>query len=795
MISNKRALLGYGLTIAYVCVAVLAVTRDLRPPAGVDALGGITPAAIKNHVKVIAREPHPTGTVANERVRRYIVEQLRAMGVAHESTPRFIARSGFLNIHVGARVRNVVARIKGKPGKNTLLVMAHYDSRPFAPGANDDGAAVASMLETIRAVKNGPTPRNNIIFLFTDGEELGLLGARAFIREHRYAKDVDLVLNFEGRGRTGPTILFETSGGDEALVRAFAADVPNPVGTSLAASVYRLMPNDTDFSPFRKLGIPGLNFAYLGDVSAYHSMLDTHDSLDEATLRHQAQIMSRLTRSFAREFPSAATESSATFFNLDALMIRYPNLVGRILAGVACVAWMLCVAYGWRRRVIELRAVGRGMLFTLGGMVGAVVLVLLLRWVVNLLHPGFAFMPNGDTYNVIWYRIAYTLSAVLVMIWLYGRYRGHGGMAGVLLGGMGWWALFTLLSAVFLPGAAFFFTWPLLICCGFLIAAAYQEERQMATVTTLIAYGLFTAVWVYFAGGILLTAMEGLTLRAIAFVMPVVAMAMVPLFPMLDIFRLLLRPVILTGLCGVMACLAAASIFSKFDAAHPRPDSIIFAHSVSDGRTAWITCDPASDAWTSHFLGKDPKTGHVKEFLPVLKVCPGSMGAPLRRETRARRKFRGPRARIIADKTRKGLRTVKVRLSSSRGARGLHAFINRQNAIIETVRVNGITTREKKTEDPKPGYTFVRRLIDFEQWESFLMYPGSSGSYTIEVSFRSAKPSSDARRPVLKLLVVDQSMGLGAAGVEIPNRPAHIMPASGRPLYDSVLVSRRYVFP
>ena len=51
--------------------------------------------------------------------------------------------------------------------------MAHYDSVPFGPGAADDGAGVVTLLETARALKAGPPLKNDVIFLFTDGEEAG----------------------------------------------------------------------------------------------------------------------------------------------------------------------------------------------------------------------------------------------------------------------------------------------------------------------------------------------------------------------------------------------------------------------------------------------------------------------------------------------------------------------------------------------------------------------------------------------------------------------------------------------
>ena len=70
------------------------------------------------------------------------------------------------------------------------------------------------MLETLRALKSSPPLKNDTVFLFTDGEEVGLLGATAFVKEHPWAKDIGVALNFEARGSSGPSFMFETSDGN-----------------------------------------------------------------------------------------------------------------------------------------------------------------------------------------------------------------------------------------------------------------------------------------------------------------------------------------------------------------------------------------------------------------------------------------------------------------------------------------------------------------------------------------------------------------------------------------------------
>jgi len=150
-----------------------------------------------------------------------------------------------------ARVENIVARVVGTDSTGAVLVASHYDSVPAAPGAADAGSGVAAVLEAMRAFKTGQPPRNDLILLFTDAEELGLLGARAFVEQHAWAKDVRMALNFEARGTRGPAWMFETSAGNGAVVAEWASLVPKPAGSSLTYEVYKRLPNDTDFTEFK----------------------------------------------------------------------------------------------------------------------------------------------------------------------------------------------------------------------------------------------------------------------------------------------------------------------------------------------------------------------------------------------------------------------------------------------------------------------------------------------------------------------------------------------------------------
>ena len=211
------------------------------------------------HVEAIAARPHAMGMPDHDRVRDYIVAQLTTLGIK----PQIQATTAVGTRYQSAgRVQNIVAWLPGtNSGGKALLLAVHYDGVPAAPAASDDAAGCAALLETLRALRARKQPlANDVIALFTDGEEAGLLGAAAFVREHQWAKDVAFVLNFEARGTTGRSYMFETGPGNRDAVSMLRAAGDVTAG-SVFTTVYRALPNDTDLSELSLLGIPALNFA------------------------------------------------------------------------------------------------------------------------------------------------------------------------------------------------------------------------------------------------------------------------------------------------------------------------------------------------------------------------------------------------------------------------------------------------------------------------------------------------------------------------------------------------------
>src|SRR5207237_1483264 len=227
-----------------------------------------------------------------------------------------------------ARVRNVIALLGPATGKAVLL-NAHYDSTPVGPGAADDGIGVATLLEVAADLKDRPL-RRPVILLFNEGEELGLVGARAFLADP-LSRNVDSLINLEARGVRGPVNMFETSRPNSAPIAVFAAAVKHPIANSLSTDVYRLLPNYTDVNSFSERGWLTLNLAPIGNETRYHSPGDDVAALDRATLQHMGDQTLALALALANG-PSRAGTGDRIFMDLaGTTLITLPLIAGVVL--------------------------------------------------------------------------------------------------------------------------------------------------------------------------------------------------------------------------------------------------------------------------------------------------------------------------------------------------------------------------------------------------------------------------------------------------------------------------------
>lgn len=252
-----------------------------------------------------------------------------------------------------ATADTIVVDIPGK-SERTMALMAHYDSATVeadengeqhytagdSHGAADDGYGVAAIVETLRALKaEGRQPENSLKIVITDGEEIGFVGARNEMRHHRADyENVDLILNLEARGMSGPAFMFETSPNNSAVAGYFLNHVTQPVTSSLFPSLYAHMPNGTDMTVVIPEGFTVLNIAAIGEAGHYHHSTDAPQYVNHSTLQHYGDQVLDLTRAWAfdGQAPTLTADGDLHFFQLwRGMTVRYPAAVG---TGLGCLA-------------------------------------------------------------------------------------------------------------------------------------------------------------------------------------------------------------------------------------------------------------------------------------------------------------------------------------------------------------------------------------------------------------------------------------------------------------------------
>lgn len=335
------------LVIIAVVIAI-ALVVCMRPPAARSAAIAQDEFSADRAWTILSTlipesEPHVAGSPANLAVRERIENFLTAEGYVPEVQSLFHCNPRFGSC---ANVENIIAVKPGAGSDKAILVTAHYDSSWAGPGAADDGAGTAAVLEIARMAARLSEFRNDIIFLITDGEELGLIGAHAFAELHPAFSRVAAVINLEARGVTGPSAMFETGEGNRSLIRMLSKSLERPVANSLAFEVYKRMPNDTDYSVYKERGVQGLNFAFSEGVALYHSRLDDLDHLDRRSLQHHGQnAWSMLLALADRDIADLHAREDAAYIDaFGRLLWHYPQSIASGVTMVLTVLLLIGVA-------------------------------------------------------------------------------------------------------------------------------------------------------------------------------------------------------------------------------------------------------------------------------------------------------------------------------------------------------------------------------------------------------------------------------------------------------------------
>ncbi|WP_051279362.1 M20/M25/M40 family metallo-hydrolase [Hellea balneolensis] len=369
----------WGLLLSSILLALIFASMAIIPPApqsGTIAADRFSSARAMTDLRIIAAKPHPTGSDENAKVREYLSMRLDSLGLKvnlgeGELGERALKR---LNKWSGENkseqaIFNVIGILPGTDvSKPAVLLMAHHDTVWDSPGAADDTVGIVSILEIVRALKESGPHERGLIVLFTDGEEVGLSGARHFFSSNPLRDKVGAVINFEARGGGGTANLFQTSKQNGAAMRVFAKAVKQPSASSLSTFVYNVLPNDTDLTPALEGDYTAYNIANIGGAEYYHSPKIEVEALDERTLQHMGSQGLDLTRALLAADTLPDKKPDATFFDVFGLAtIIYAPFWGWIFLGLAGLCYGLSLKGEIRTKEILSGAVKMLIFFGLGG--------------------------------------------------------------------------------------------------------------------------------------------------------------------------------------------------------------------------------------------------------------------------------------------------------------------------------------------------------------------------------------------------------------------------------------------
>lgn len=339
----------FGITL----IILFGVLRSYTAPSPV---GADAPDVVFSAIRALAilenllpeNIPHVSGSPYNKVVRNRVIAQLESSGYESEIQSLFHCNPAAASC---SPVENIIAVKPGISGESAVLVTAHYDSGWAGPGAADDGAGTAAVLEIARMAADFPPFKNDVIFLITDSEENGLIGADAFAEKHPLFDKVKAVINLEARGVTGPSAMFETGEGNRSIIRLFSKNVQRPVASSLFYEVYKRLPNGTDFTVYKRKGVTGLNFAFTRGVAVYHSEIDDIDHLDTGSLQHHGDNAWAMLKALGeRDLKTVIAREDAGFIDVfGSFLIHYPISITGGLALLMGVWVMIAIGLAFRR--------------------------------------------------------------------------------------------------------------------------------------------------------------------------------------------------------------------------------------------------------------------------------------------------------------------------------------------------------------------------------------------------------------------------------------------------------------
>ena len=715
-------------------------------------------------LRTISAHPHPIGSQEHGEVRDHISRELSNLGLTPETQKTIAVNTRWGSPFPVATVENVLARLPGTNNSRAVLLAAHYDSVASSFGANDDGAGVVTLLETARALKSAGPLKNDVIFLFIDVEEVGLLGAKAFTA-HAWAKDVGVFMNFEARGNTGPIVMFETSGGNNELIRQYDQASPRSLANSVFYEIYRLLPNDTDFTVLNSTGAQGLNFAYLGGIQHYHTYLDNAQEINPRTLQDLGSNALALTKHFGNTELGPKT-SDAIYFNvLGVMLIRYTHLFSIGLLILTVLLFGIVVWRGLKTKQLTLLGIGWGFIALFAAGVVSALATWSAWWLILALRTSIRTVPWSEPYDSNIFRTGFVLLALGLTATVYLFIGRRSGWRSLTVGALVWWFILAVIVTFSIPGASYLFTLPQLFMLTGLTIVFYLRNPVLSQMLLFLAMLPAVVLWV----PMLYVVFVAMTLNS-AWIVAVCAallfgLLLPPIVQALDRWRGLVPAV-----CVVTSVLLliAGTVVLRYDKRHPLTNNLFYALNLDTGKAVFASSDANRDEWTTQFLSRNFERNSMPDFFP-------SSGRLYWQSEASAIQLAGPQVSVTTDHTENKVRTLSFRVNSPRRAPVMAIYTAPDTEVLDA-SVDGSRAFRESADTSQPSRPMTNWGLQF--------YALPVEGVEVTLKLHDGKP--------FKMLVVDRSYGLPEIAAARP-RPDYMIPTP-YPISDVTLVSKSFSF-
>ena len=562
------------------------------------------------HLKKISQKQHYVGSEGHKEVQKYLVTELEKLGFEVEIQQKVAVNKKWF---AATNTENIIAKLNGTSSGKSLLLLSHYDSAMFsALGAGDAGSGVVTILEGIRAfLAKNAAHKNDIILLFTDAEELGLLGAQAFVGHHPWAKNVGLVLNFEARGSGGPSyMLLETNGKNSKLLTEFLAAKPNfPAANSLMYSIYKMLPNDTDLTIFRaNASINGFNFAFIGDHFDYHTAQDSFERMDHESLLHQADYLMTLLPYFANSnLENLNSAEDFVYVNFPFIgMLTFSFLWVLPLCFIATFLFLGILFFGIALNKITVKGLLKGFIpFLLSTFLAGGISFLLWRLIV-LIHPHYKDILHGFTYNGYGYIVAFIFLNLFIVLKIYHFFFKEEKPASLLVAPLFFWLIINFIISAYLKGAGFF----IIPVFGALLTLAIAVFTNLKKHALRIVFVIASIPTIYIFAPLIKMFPVGLGLKNIFISGILIALV----FGLLILVFFQKKNQLLVKISGVFAFIffGYATFNNGFSEQNKKPNSLVYVQNDDDEKAYFGTYNQTLDAYTEQIFNDEFKAGSLQ---------------------------------------------------------------------------------------------------------------------------------------------------------------------------------------